>query len=395
MQQFPRADLVRKWQSKLFLRKIISVVSIIGLLASSAPTANALTVPSSFKKLATSPTLAKPGIIVFDPATQTEIYSDLADVPRAPASVLKLISATTAITAFGPDKVFNTTINSTDDPDVYILQGERDPWLTTSAQDAKDLKRARSTKLINEVINIRGDYSGLKIKFYGMFDADIKSLRTYYDNKIKFERISKPAVIPGQEPTEISRITSPSLSKILNFTLLWSDNVLAERLARLSARAAGYSMNADGVEANFRALLAHFEIDDSKLVVADASGLSKKNRITAQLMGEFLYKIRKEEKFAHLYDSLPIGGVSGTLQDRFITTAPTAVGLVHAKTGTLNGTASLAGYVQSTDREYVFVTIADEIATGNTALNKARAAIDKVLGRIAAPNIPAEISPAG
>jgi PBP4 family serine-type D-alanyl-D-alanine carboxypeptidase len=154
-------------------------------------------------------------------------------------------------------------------------------------------------------------------------------------------------------------------------------------------------MNADGVEANFRALLAHFEIDDSKLVVADASGLSKKNRITAQLMGEFLYKIRKEEKFAHLYDSLPIGGVSGTLQDRFITTAPTAVGLVHAKTGTLNGTASLAGYVQSTDREYVFVTIADEIATGNTALNKARAAIDKVLGRIAAPNIPAEISPAG
>ena len=38
--------------------------------------------------------------------------------------------------------------------------------------------------------------------------------------------------------------------------------------------------------------------------------------------------------------------------------------------------------------------IADEIAKGTTALNKARAAIDRVLGRIAAPNIPAEISPA-
>ena len=61
---------------------------------------------------------------------------------------------------------------------------------------------------------------------------------------------------------------------------------------------------------------------------------------------------------------------------------------------TLNGTATLAGYVQSTDREYVFVTLADDIAKGNTALNKARAAIDRVLGRIAAPNIPAEISPA-
>jgi D-alanyl-D-alanine carboxypeptidase/D-alanyl-D-alanine-endopeptidase (penicillin-binding protein 4) len=144
----------------------------------------------------------------------------------------------------------------------------------------------------------------------------------------------------------------------------------------------------------YRSLLAHLEIDDSKLIVADASGLSKKNRVTAKLIGELLYKIRKEEKFAHLYDSLPIGGVSGTLRNRFITTAPSAVGLVHAKTGTLNGTATLAGYVQSTDREYVFVTIADDIALGNSALNKARAAIDRVLGRIAAPNIPSEISPA-
>jgi D-alanyl-D-alanine carboxypeptidase len=111
-------------------------------------------------------------------------------------------------------------------------------------------------------------------------------------------------------------------------------------------------------------------------------------------MGELLYKIRKDEKYEHLYESLPISGVSGTLQDRFIKTAPTAVGLVRAKTGSLNGTATLAGYVQSTDREYVFVTLADDIARGNTALDKARAAIDRVLGRIAAPNIPAEISPA-
>jgi D-alanyl-D-alanine carboxypeptidase len=66
--------------------------------------------------------------------------------------------------------------------------------------------------------------------------------------------------------------------------------------------------------------------------------------------------------------------------------------LVRAKTGTLNGTATLAGYVESTDREYVFVTLADEIPNGNTALNRARDAIDRVLGRIAAPNIPAEIS---
>ena len=48
--------------------------------------------------------------------------------------------------------------------------------------------------------------------------------------------------------------------------------------------------------------------------------------------------------------------------------------------------------MESTEREYVFVTLADEIPNGNTALNRARDAIDRVLGRIAAPNIPAEIS---
>jgi beta-lactamase class D len=52
----------------------------------------------------------------------------------------------------------------------------------------------------------------------------------------------------------------------------------------------------------------------------------------------------------------------------------------------------LAGYVESSDREYVFVTLADEIPRGYTSLKKARTAIDKILGRIAAPNIPAEIS---
>ena len=110
-------------------------------------------------------------------------------------------------------------------------------------------------------------------------------------------------------------------------------------------------------------------------------------------MGEFLYKINNDEKYYFLHDSLPIGGVSGTLQDRFTSTSPNAVGLVRAKTGTLNGTATLAGYVESTDREYVFVLLADKIPLGNSALKKARAAMDRVLGRIAAPNIPAEIAP--
>jgi PBP4 family serine-type D-alanyl-D-alanine carboxypeptidase len=232
--------------------------------------------------------------------------------------------------------------------------------------------------------------------YSNLYSQDVSNLKAFWAKrgfKPVFKSVTDEETFMAQGNLVVSE-NSPTVAQILDWMMLWSDNVLADRLAALAARAAGYSLNIKGIDTIFRNLLTQLEIDDSKLVVADASGLSKKNRITAKLMGEFLYKIRNEQKYALLYNSLPIGGVSGTLQNRFTTTAPSAVGLVRAKTGTLNGTATLAGYVQSTDREYIFVTLADEIAKGNTALKKARAAIDRVLGRIAAPNIPAEISPA-
>ena len=59
-----------------------------------------------------------------------------------------------------------------------------------------------------------------------------------------------------------------------------------------------------------------------------------------------------------------------------------------AKTGTLNGTTNLAGYIESEDREYVFVIIADKHPRTNTAAKRARATVDQILGKIAAPLLP-------
>jgi PBP4 family serine-type D-alanyl-D-alanine carboxypeptidase len=181
---------------------------------------------------------------------------------------------------------------------------------------------------------------------------------------------------------------SPQLQKILAFTLVWSDNVLAERIARLTARAAGNTFDADGVAATFTTLLSDFEIDSSSMVVTDASGLSRDNRVTALQVGELLVKIHKDERFNPVVTGLPIGGISGTLRKRFLTTAPNAVGLVKAKTGTLNGTTNLAGYVESGDREYAFVIIADRLPRGSSAANRAKATVDKTLGKVASPLLP-------
>jgi D-alanyl-D-alanine carboxypeptidase len=314
---------------------------------------------------------------------------------------MKVLAGAVTLEYLDPQSVFNTNISIAAEAKTVVIQGSLDPWISLDHNVARKMRRASLPYMGFNTLSAVKKANGGSLKNYtvvysNLYSQDIANLKAFWAKrgfKPTFKSVSSEDAYAAQGDLVASE-NSPTVAEILDWMMLWSDNQLADRLAALASRAAGYSLNIKGIETIFRAFLAQYQIDDSKLVVADASGLSKKNKITAKLMGELLYKIRKEEKYALLYQSLPVAGISGTLNNRFITTAPSAVGLIRAKTGTLNGTATLAGYVQSTNREYVFVTLADDIAKGNTALNKARAAIDRVLGRIAAPNIPAEIIPA-
>ena len=129
-------------------------------------------------------------------------------------------------------------------------------------------------------------------------------------------------------------------------------------------------------------------IDSTKLVVKDGSGLSHDNRLSARLLGDLLLRIYSDPQYKLVVDSLPAGGLNGTLNERFIETAPHAIGLVRAKTGTLNGTVTLAGYIDAEDREFIFVVIADRLSRSYSASKVARDTLDRYLGRIALPLIP-------
>lgn len=380
------------------------LATCLALILSIAPAAAVLgpdSIPAAFDELLKVPTLSNPAMIVIDGTTGQIIYEKNIYSQRKPASVMKVLAGAVTLDYLDPQSVFNTTINIAPEEKTVVIRGSLDPWISLDHTVARKMNRASLPYMgFNTLSAVKeangGSLKNYKVLYSNLYSKDIANLKAFWAKrgfKPVFKSVTDEEAFMAQGDLVVSE-NSPTVAQILDWMMLWSDNLLADRLAGLAARAAGYSPNIKGIETIFRTLLTQLEIDDSKLVVADASGLSKKNKITAKLMGELLYKIRKDEKYALLYQSLPIGGVSGTLQSRFTTTAPSAVGLVRAKTGTLNGTATLAGYVQSTDREYVFVTLADDIAKGNAALNKARAAIDRVLGRIAAPNIPAEISPA-
>lgn len=385
-------SILRVILGSLFLSTIVLPAN-----AALAPTS----IPAVFDELLKNQRLSNPAMVVLDGTTGQVVYEKNGFSQRKPASVMKLLTAAATIQHLDVQSTFNTTISINPEIKTVIIRGSFDPWMSLDHKTARKMSRASLPYMGFETIKAVKAFNGGSLKNYDLiysdlYSRDVANLKAFWSKrgfKPSFKSVSEDETLMASGEQIVSE-NSPTVAALIDWILLWSDNVISERLARSSAKAAGYPMSSKGVNKVFRDVLEGMQIDATKLVVADASGLSRKNKITAKLMAEFLYKIRLDEKYTIIYSSLPIAGVSGTLRSRFLTTAPSAIGLVRAKTGTLNGAATLAGYVQSTDREYVFVTLADEIPRGNTALNRARDAIDRVLGRIAAPNIPPEISPA-
>ena len=367
------------------MHKIIAVVTSISMSLFIATPATALSVPESFQALANSPALAKPGILIIDPISQTEIFESEADVPRAPASILKLISSVTAIRAFGADKVFKTSINSTSDPERFVMLGEYDPWLTTSISSANKFHRALSTRLISAIGQTGVDPETVTIEFNGLFTKDIENLRTFYGNKVKFKRVTKAEVKTLPELIPLAEISSPPLSDIIGFTLLWSDNTLADRLARNASDEMGFTRDSDGMNEAFQETLKGLDVNYAGLSVKDGSGLSHDDRVSARTIAELLWKIRVEPEFQAIYDGLPVAGESGTLKDRFKKYGKSAKGLVKAKTGWINTSVTLAGYVEVGNNEYIFAVIANYLKPTETSRDLARKTIDKVLATVARP----------
>ena len=382
-------------------RNFIVLLALASVLTAAPATAvlSPASIPAAFEELLQQQSLSNPAMILIDGTTGEVIYEKNSFSQRKPASVMKIFSGAVAIKYLDMQSRFTTNIFFGVEEKTLVIQGSYDPWISLNHTVGRKMNRASLPYLAFNTLTAakkrnKGSLKGMTVLYSGLYSQDVFNLKTFWAKR-GFKPVMKAAssdetLLNASELIVADQ--SPEISQILNYTLLWSENNLAERLARLSARAAGNSFNDRGVAQVFESLLVEYGIDPSKLVTKDASGLSKENRLTASMLGQLLYHLRKDPKYALLYESLPVGGVSGTLRSRFLTTAPSAVGLVRAKTGTLNGTVTLAGYVESTDREYVFVTLADDISRGSAASAKARAAIDRLLGRIAAPNIPTEIS---
>jgi D-alanyl-D-alanine carboxypeptidase/D-alanyl-D-alanine-endopeptidase (penicillin-binding protein 4) len=78
-------------------------------------------------------------------------------------------------------------------------------------------------------------------------------------------------------------------------------------------------------------------------VVRDGSGLSRHDYVTPEALVRVLDAVSRRPDFRAFYDALPVAGVDGTLRGRMRGTA--AAGNARAKTGTVDKSRTLSGYV--------------------------------------------------
>ena len=361
----------------------------------SASALDPIDIAATFERLTAGSALANPSVIVMDPQTGAVVYEKSANSPRKPASVLKIYSAAAALTYLDPTERFTTSVWVGIKEKSIVIRGSLDPWMSLSDSVAKKMGRTSIPRIeYNSLSALKESNSGSirnsTIYYSDLYTQDVSNIKAFFAKrgvKATMKRVSSAEAL-DLSGEEVLTSQSPELQEMLGFALTWSDNLLTERIARLASQAAGYPLNDAGVARTFEKVLAGLGVDSKGLVIKDASGLSKENRVTAHQVAQLLLKIKSDSRFAPLIGGLPVGGISGTLRNRFVDTAPQAVGLVKAKTGTLNGTANLAGYVEAGDREYIFVIIADRLSKSNRAEKFARATEDRILGKIAAPLLP-------
>ena len=375
-----------------FVKRSALLTAAVLAMTPSASAFDPISAASVFSRLAVEPELSNPSVSLIDVSTGEIVFESNAFSQRKPASTMKILAAAATLKHLQPDQVFTTRVSLGTVPDSIVIDGEFDPWISMDHRVATKMNRTSFPRIaFNSLSKVKessgGSIKKLKVYYNGIYANEVASYKAFYKKRgvtAAFIKVSDEKAT-SLVSEEILTSESPQVIKMLDWFLLWSDNQLSERMAKIAAKYAGNEFNDEGVAVTFAEILISFGINPAQIVVIDASGLSRQNKVTAHALAQLLYKIHSDPVLSRLIESLPVGGESGTLRNRYIETAPDAVGLVKAKTGTLTGTVSLAGYVQSGDREYAFVIIADKIRRTNSASDRARKTLDRYLAKIAAP----------
>lgn len=307
------------------------------------------------------------GIMVWDLQADSCIYRYRERQMMRPASTMKLLTAITALDKLGGSYQFKTQLKYTGrvengvlNGDVYCIGG-MDPRFNSD-----DMTAFVSSLLDMGVDTIRGHvYADRSMKDEALlgegwcWDDDNPVLSPLvFGRKDAFMdrflvKLKDAGVVLDNDTVLVRRCPESAFSvctrfhtmdQILHKMMKESDNLYAESMYyQIAASTGNRPASAKSARNVERQLIRKLGMDSGRFKLADGSGLSLYNYLSAELECRLLrYAYRNENIYPHLKTSLPIAGVDGTLKKRM--RGSFACGNVKAKTGTLTGIITLAGY---------------------------------------------------
>jgi len=298
------------------------------------------------------------------------------DVPRLPASNQKLFSSAYVLSKYKLNNNLKTSLlkNKND----YYLHGQGDPDLTYE-HIIELISNVKENKIINfNIVEIdsklywpNGWTNTDKLYEYGSpitslaiesnhnkYD-DIYALKNFIKNYLKNKFPNSKIYIDffDSEKTfylknikEINKIYSTPILSLLTLINSESHNFTAESLFKNASN----TWN-DNEYIKLKRWLENKGLPTTNAYFADASGLSRKNKITTRLVVLFLDKMRYFNDFKAYQSTLSITGVRGTLAKRFVNSELS--GKFFGKTGTLSNVFALSGFLYKNERPIIISII--------------------------------------
>ena len=298
------------------------------------------------------------------------------DVPRLPASNQKLFSSAYVLSKYKLNNNLKTSLfkNKND----YYLHGQGDPDLNYE-HIIELISNVKENKIINfNIVEIdsklywpNGWTNTDKLYEYGSpitslaiesnhnkYD-DIYALKNFIKNylnnkfpnsKIYIDFFDSEKTFYLKNIKEINKIYSTPILSLLTLTNSESHNFTAESLFKNASN----TWN-DNNYIKLKRWLENKGLPATNAYFADASGLSRKNKITTKLVVLFLDKMRYFNDFKAYQSTLSITGVRGTLAKRFVNSELS--GKFFGKTGTLSNVFALSGFLYKNEKPIIISII--------------------------------------
>jgi serine-type D-Ala-D-Ala carboxypeptidase/endopeptidase (penicillin-binding protein 4) len=230
--------------------------------------------------------------------------------------------------------------------------------------------------LLHRGITIKGEASAAHRYSVGTGD--------FSDERAEPLKLAPRAIVTMEAPVENYRVLARHVSVPVAQDIMWTNKVSQNLHAELLLRMLGKEFGNDGSLAQgarvVRQFLINAGVSDSDFYFYDGSGMSPDDRITPRAYTQLLTYASLQPWGEAWRNTFPVAGVDGTLAGRFKNSP--LKGKLWAKTGTLNETNALSGYLQTDSGKILaFSILVNGHRPGSHAENPA---IDKICEAIAA-----------